>query len=37
MALNDERIVTGLTLLESTESLYLETDWKPLNHKRKLL
>jgi hypothetical protein len=30
------RIVTGLTLLASRESLYLETGWEPLNHRRKL-
>jgi hypothetical protein len=33
---NAARIVTGLTLLASMESLYLETGWEPLNHRKKL-
>jgi hypothetical protein len=36
LQLNAARIVTGLTLLASRESLYLETGWEPLNHRRKL-
>ena len=36
LQLNAARIVTGLTLLASRESLYLETGWEPLNQRRKL-
>ena len=36
LQLNAARIVTGLTLIASRESLYLETGWEPLNHRQKL-